>query len=302
MRRRSGYPELIAAGLIWGSIGVVVKQLTVPAPAIVFFRLGIGAVVVVAWFAARGRLAALRLGPRRGTMVLLGVVLAVHWVLLFEAFKRLDVATTILVVYLGPVLIALGAPLVVAERIERRTIGALALSVGGIALIALPGIGDLDAVGLGLALLAAVGFAVLVLYGKVMTEHYEPPALVAWQLGIAAIVCSPGVLGTTPGEVARAWPGLLLLGVAETGIAGILYFRALRAVKAQHVGILAYLEPVSAVFYAWAFLGEVPAGLTLAGGALIVVAGVSIVLRRAPAVEAGAGALPEPVAVREATA
>lgn len=300
MRARSGYPELIAAGLIWGSIGVVVKQLTVPAPAIVFFRLGIGAVVVVAWFAARGRLSALRLGPRKGMLVMLGAVLAVHWVLLFEAFKRLDVATTVLVVYLGPVLIALGAPLVVGERIERRTIGALGLSVAGIALIALPDAGDLDAVGLGLALAAAVGFAVLVLYGKVLTAHYEPPALVAWQLGIAALVCLPGVFGTTPGEVARAWPGLFLLGALETGFAGILYFRALRVVKAQHVGILAYLEPASAILYAWGFLGEEPAALTLAGGALVIVAGVSIVLRHAPGVEPPAAAFPEPVP--EATA
>ena len=43
MRSKTGYVELIACGLIWGSIGVLVKEIDVSAPVIVFFRLALGA-------------------------------------------------------------------------------------------------------------------------------------------------------------------------------------------------------------------------------------------------------------------
>lgn len=164
------------------------------------------------------------------------------------------------------------------EALERRTIGSLALAVGGIALIAARGIGHLDRVGLAEALLAAISFAALVLAGKRLRDFYEPSALVAWQLGTAAVLLLPALASASPARVWHAAPTLLALGVVHTGIAGILYFRALGVVRAQHAGILAYLEPATAVVYAWIFLGETPGWQTLLGGVLIIGAGVNIVL------------------------
>jgi len=301
MRVRTGYLQLILCGLVWGSIGVFVKELDVSAPVIVFFRLAFGAASVVAVWAARGKLHELRLLERRGLVVVAGLLLAVHWVAFFEAYKRLSVATTILIVYIGPVLIAAGAPIVLAERLQRRTLYALALSVGGIALIAVPSGGSGDVVGFLAAALAAVLFAVLVLTLKKAAPHNPPQAIVAWQLGIAALVVSPMLIGASGTQIARAMPGLLTLGVVHTGLIGILYVSALAIVPAQQVSILVYLEPVTAVLWAWAILSEQPTLATLAGGALIIAAGLMIVvpeLRSIPSpsfpepVEAGVGGAP----------
>lgn len=291
-RTRAGYAELIVYGVMQGAIGVMVKKASASASTIVFFRLALGAATVVAWEAGRGRTAALRLGRGRFLLVLTGAILAFHWVVFFEAFKRLDVATTILIVYLGPVMIALGAPAVLGERLERRTLFALALAVGGVALIAGPGVDRLDRAGLVLAVLAAVSFAGLVLAGKRLTRSYEPPAIVAWQLGIAALFLSPALVSASGRDIAHSTPWLLALGIGNTGIAGLLYFRGLSQLKAQHTGVLLYLEPATAVLYAWLFLSESPSGLTLAGGALILAAGLLIVLA-SPGTAAPAS-LPEP--------
>lgn len=277
MRTRTGYAELGVCGLVWGSIGVLVKQVTVAAPVIVFFRLCLGATVVLAWFAARGRLRELRLRDRRRLLVLDACLLAAHWALFFEAFKRLSVATTILIIYVGPVFIALGAQAFLGERVERRTVASLALSLIGIALIAVPAWSVRDSLGLVLALVSALLWAGLLLANKRLVETYPPPAMAVWQLGIAAVIMSPALAGASGREILRAAPTLLLLGALHTGVTGILYFRALTVVKAQHAGILAYLEPVSAVVYAWGFLGEGPAALTLLGGALILAAGLNVV-------------------------
>ncbi|MBI4728553.1 MAG: EamA family transporter [Acidobacteria bacterium] len=292
MRSRTGYAELVACGLVWGSVGVFVKKASASAPTIVFFRLLIGFAAIIAWFAVRRRLSALRTGPRPALLVSAGLLLAAHWAMFFEAYKRLDVAPTILIVYLGPVLVALGAPLVLGEPLERRTFVSLALSVAGIALIAVPQADRLDRAGLALAVGAGLSFAALVLVAKKLTGIYDPQAVLAWQTGVATIALSPALLSARASEIAASAPWLVTLGLVHTGAAGILYFRGLSAVKAQHVSILVYLEPATAVLYAWAFLRETPTPLTLLGGALILAAGLLVVLAR-PEVGAPAG-LPEP--------
>ncbi|MGH2794886.1 MAG: DMT family transporter [Actinomycetota bacterium] len=296
MRSRTGYIELIVCGLLWGSIGVLVKEIDVSAAVTVFFRLSLGAASVVAVWALRGRLSELRIARDRGLVLAAGLTLAFHWVVFFEAYKRLPVATTILIVYVGPVLIAAFAPAVLGERLERSTIYALALSVGGIALIAVPSSGSGDAVGFVAAAAAALSFAVLVLTLKRVSLEVPAQAIVAWQLGIAALAVSPFLLGASGEEIVRAAPALLTLGVLHTGVAGILYVGALQIIKAQHAGILVYLEPVTAVLWAWGVLGERPELATLAGGLLIIGAGLIIVI---PGLRAVApAAMPEPVRTR----
>jgi drug/metabolite transporter (DMT)-like permease len=285
VRRRTAYLELVACGLVWGSIGVLVKRIDLPAPAIVFARLALGAAALAGWAALRGRPEALRPGPARGRIAVAGLLLALHWTAFFEAYKRLPVATTILVVYLGPVLIAAAAPRVLGEPLERRTLGALTCSLAGIALIAAPAAGGGDALGFAAAALAACSFAAVVLALKRLPPTLDPAAVVTWQLGVAAVVVSPAMAGVSGRELLRAAPALLLLGLVHTGLAGILYIRALQVVRAQHVSILVYLEPVTAILWAWAVLGERPGAATLAGGALVVAAGLAVAvpgLRPAP--------------------
>ena len=300
MRSRTGYIELIVCGLVWGSIGVLVKEIDVSAPVTVFFRLALGAASVVAVWAFRGRVSELRIARDRGLVVFAGLTLAFHWVVFFEAYKRLPVATTILIVYVGPVLIAAAAPAVLGERLERSTLYALALSVGGIALIAVPSSGSGDGWGYLAAAAAALTFAVVVLTLKRVSPENPPQAIVSWQLGIAALVVSPFLFGASGQEIVRAAPTLLTLGIVHTGLTGILYVGALQIIKAQHASILVYLEPVTAVLWAWAVLGEQPELATVAGGALIIAAGLMIVVPGLRAVPPAA--MPEPVRTRAESA
>jgi drug/metabolite transporter (DMT)-like permease len=56
----------------------------------------------------------------------------------------------------------------------------------------------------------------------------------------------------------------------------------MRYIKVQHSAILGYVEPVSAPFYALILLSQVPSVWTIAGGALIIGAGVIVVRYGAP--------------------
>ncbi len=277
VRERAGLTEVLICTVAWSTIGPLVKQLDVSARLIVFFRLALGFVVVGVVLAAGRRLNLARPRDRAWLLVTAGLTLAVHWLTLFEAYKRLSVATTILVVFLGPVLTAVAAPFVLKERLRILSIGALAVAFGGIALIAVPDAGRLDGSGLAFALASAVLFAGVILQGKLLTRVYEPAAIVLWQQGVATMVLTPALIGAPINDVLRAAPGLLLLGVVYTGLLGIVFFHAVRALQAQQLGVLFYLEPALAVLFAWWWLGETPVGTTLAGGVLVVAAGLAII-------------------------
>jgi drug/metabolite transporter (DMT)-like permease len=292
MNVRLGYAQIIVCTVAWGTIGSIVSNITLDGPQIAFFRLILGCLVILAWVVARGRLADLRLRENGRLLLFSGLVLGAHWALLFEGYKRIGVDSAILIVFIAPVLWAVAAPFALHERLRGTSVMALAVAFAGIALISVPKIGHIDKVGLAAALGAAILFAVLVLLGKILVRTYEPSAIVVWQQAVGSIVLAPALSGISVGQVQRALPLLILLGAGFSGILGILIFNAVRALQAQQLGVLWYIEPASAVLFAWWLLGEQPSAATLIGGALIVLAGLAIIVtdRRV-----GTGAYAEPI-------
>ncbi|MFO0670473.1 MAG: DMT family transporter [Polyangiaceae bacterium] len=68
-------------------------------------------------------------------VVWLGVSDALNVVFFFRAIQTTTVAVAVLSHYLTPVLVALGAPLVLGERVSARTFGAVAMSLLGLVLL-----------------------------------------------------------------------------------------------------------------------------------------------------------------------
>jgi drug/metabolite transporter (DMT)-like permease len=60
----------------------------------------------------------------------------------------------------------------------------------------------------------------------------------------------------------------------------IINFSGIKNVKAQHAGIIAYVEPLMAILYGFLFFGETFGFSTFLGGSLIIVSGL-VILRRA---------------------
>jgi drug/metabolite transporter (DMT)-like permease len=77
---------------------------------------------------------------------------------------------------------------------------------------------------------------------------------------------------------ASEWAVALTLGVVFTGASTLLYVTLLRRVTAQAAGVLTFLEPVAGVLLAWAFVDQRPGTLTLLGGAVVLAAGLVVVL------------------------
>ena len=71
----------------------------------------------------------------------------------------------------------------------------------------------------------------------------------------------------------------LVLGLVCTAIAYTLWMEGMRRVRVQHSAVLGFLAPVAAPVYALILLGQSITAWTAAGGALILAAGILVVLR-----------------------
>jgi len=70
---------------------------------------------------------------------------------------------------------------------------------------------------------------------------------------------------------------LAILGIVNTGLAGLLTVDAMGKIKAQDAAVLRYAEPLGAILLAWVFLSELPSIYTVVGGGLILLAGYMVV-------------------------
>lgn len=271
----------------WGFISVVVAAVDLDATVLVFFRLLLAAVTMGAAVAVAGRFDLV--WPRGSSRVLLaiGVVLAAHWTLFFLTIKLSTVAVAVLTVYTAPVLIALVAPLVLPEARSRVGLVALVPALAGIVLIALAGDGGgtVGALALATGLGAGATYAALVILAKRARMRAHAVTVHLWTVTVAAVVLAP-LLATAPRvlpDTLRETGAVLLVGVVFTGVTGFVYLWLLGHVTAQAAGVLAFIEPVSASLLAWALLSERLGPAVLAGGALVLAAGVLVVVYEPPA-------------------
>ena len=276
--------NLSVAGLAasWGFISVIVAGVDLDASVLVFFRLALAALAIGTAAAALGRADLIRLPERPLRLLVVGVVLAAHWFLFFETIKLSSVAVALLTVYTAPVFLSLLAPVFLPESRSRIALAALLPAGAGIAFIALAGEGGKHARPLAVAsgLGAAITYAALVIATKRLTRRLPSATIAFWSYVVAAATLAPFLL-TAPRVLPESGVDALYvvcLGVVFTGLSYFVYVSLLRRVTAQAIGVLAFLEPVSAALLAWAILGQALGWQVAVGGALVVAAGLVVVL------------------------
>ncbi len=273
----------------WGFISVIVVGVALGPLPLTIYRTSFATLALALGLAAAGRLDLLRVPQARVRLGLSGVLLAAHWWCYFETIKLAGAAVANFTVYTAPILLAVLAPLVLPESRSRVALAALVPGGAGLLVIALAGGGGgghVRPLAIGFGLLGALSYTVLVVATKSLTTALPALTITFWDYAVATVALAPflptaGRVLPHPGEL--SW--VLLLGVVFTGLSGYCYVSLLGRVTAQAIGILSYIEPVSAALLTWAILGR-PFGWPVAvGGALVVLAGTAIVVFEPP--EAG---------------
>lgn len=189
-------------------------------------------------------------------------------------------STTSAILQAAPLVVMLGAALVLGERIGPRRWAAMAVGFVGVLMIVRPSSEGVEANAI-FAILGMIGFA-----GRDLATRAAPATVHAAQLGVLgfAVVTIAGlvILAFEPGapRLPDGPAALLLLGTALCGVCG--YTAMTFAMRTGEVGVVApfrYFRLIVALVLAYWVFGERPDAMTLAGAGLIVAAGVYSLLR-----------------------
>ena len=280
-RRRRGQIYVALAAVAWSTAGVLQRQLDLDTATQVFGRAVFAAAALLAYVAVieRGKVGhAFRSVGLAGVGVALCVATASAGFI--AALNHASVARVLFLLAASPVMAALLARVVLGEPITRRTAWAMALALGGITLmLGAPGEGSLE--GDALALLAALAFAVMIVITRARHDVSMAPATCLSQV-ILVVAFLPFA---TPGAISGEDVGwLAALGIGQIGLGFALLTVGARLIPAAQVGLITLLEVVLGPLWVWLALDERPSTLTLAGGAIVIVA-IVIQTRGAPTAE-----------------
>ncbi|MGB3137906.1 MAG: EamA family transporter [Nodosilinea sp.] len=238
---------------------------------IVLLRVGLSALVLVAWCRPRWR------GHTRQDYRLLiafGLSLAVMNALFYCAIARIPIGVAVALEFSGPLTVAL--------LHSRRWLDGLwvALAAAGIVLLSPLNTPALDSVGVGLALLAGVAWGSYIMLSARLGRAFSGGEGLALSMAVGALLLLP--VGVIAEGRALLSPHMLLLGLGVALMASTLPYSlemaALRRMPVNVFGVLMSLEPAIATAISFVWLGETLTLTMVAAIGLVTIAAAGISL------------------------
>ena len=217
--------------------------------------------------------------PREAAALLLsGAALGASWIFLFRAYQTIGVGVSSLLYYCGPIIVMALSPLIFGEKLTGGKIAGFIAVACGAFLIAAQGLGgNMPIAGIACGIASAFCYALMVIASKGAPhiEGLENSTLQVSAAFVTALVLTlitQGAPSFLSAGVAASidWHAVAMLGVVNTGIGCLLYFSAVAKLPVQTVAVVGYLEPLSAVVFSAALLGEAITPVRLLGAALII--------------------------------
>jgi inner membrane transporter RhtA len=201
-----------------------------------------------------------------------GVVLGVMNLCIYESIARIPLGIAVTIEFAGPLGIA------VALSRRRLDLAWAALAALGIVLLADPGGGGVDALGVVFALVAAACWALYILIAQAAGRVFTGGRGVAIAMAVAVLVpLGPGIADAGSALLKPQW---LAIGCAVALLSSVLPYsletEALRRLPANVFGVLMSLEPAVAALAGLAVLGQGLRARDVVAIALVVIASVGV--------------------------
>ena len=221
----------------------------------------------------RGRLLRTK---RPWAQIIRGSMLVAVTVLMMAAFKRMPLAEATSIIFAAPLLVVLAARPVLKEKIGPLRWVAVVMGFVGVLMLTRPG-NDLDPVGMGCALAAAVAYAIYQLMTRMMSNTEHPVTMLYYTAltGTLSLSCTLPTLVTprTPNTIEVL--AILALGILGGG-GHFLLTRAFRDAPASLLAPLVYTQLPWAALLGWLVFDNLPGPLAATGMLVICAAGVLI--------------------------
>ena len=270
MTKKQSLLEIHSAVVLFGLAGLFGKWLALSPFIIVLGRVFFASMALLLFFLLTKR--DMRITPAKNfpVFILLGFILAVHWVAFFHSIQISTVAVGLLSYSSFPVFTAFLEPLFFKEKIKISTIFFALLCVFGIFLI-IPQFDMNNSVYRGVlwGLFAGFTFSILTILNRKLSFRYSSLLITFYQDLWATFFLLPFFFVLRPSPSAKNILLLLVLGIFCTALSHSLFIKGMRHIQAQTAAIISSLEPVYGIVLALLILNEIPAFRTILGGTVI---------------------------------
>ena len=183
------------------------------------------------------------------------------------AIVNTTIANVVFIMAASPLFAALGGWLLMGERIERRSVGAMVVAVAGIGVMVWEGIAAGSLIGYLFSLTTTLGFAGIAIVAR-RGGGIDMLPMVGWGAAfniVAGLILSGGEVQVTWFDAAACFGS----GGVLTTIGATCFMHGARYVPAGVLAFITLTEIVLAPIWAWWGFGEVPSPYALAGGAIV---------------------------------
>ncbi|MEN6461865.1 MAG: DMT family transporter [Syntrophomonas sp.] len=256
---------LFLAAILWSTGGVIIKNLSAPAPVIACIRSA--AAVILLLIILRRPLKV----PSRAALV--GAVFYAATVILFVFSNKLTTASNAIILqYTAPLYVLLLGRFWLKEKASISDWIFMFILMGGIVLFFFDDLSGGRLVGNILALLSGVSFGSLTIALRMQKDQTPEDTILLGNI-ICVLITFPFLFTSRLDAVNIT--GSVILGVFQLGLPYLLYSIALKKVRAIDGILIPIIEPILNPLWVFLFYGEAPGYWSLVGGTIVL--GSSIV-------------------------
>ena len=295
--------RLLAMICVLGGVGIasaqdaVVKFLSSDYPAYetLLFRC-VGSVPVLIFFMWREGRGWNISSPVLPRILLRGLILAIAYLGFVLALPAMPIANAVAIYFTMPFFVAGFAGPILGERVRLHRWFSIAAGFVGVLIMIRPGSGVFEPAAI-FALISAMGYAFGQMIGRPISQVTPPIVIAVWQNFIYATIAlvllvtfnvffEPNFTHPSLAFLSRpfVWPTLphllLLLGHGVLAACAMLLFvNAYKNAEANFVAPFEYSAMIWAVIFGLVLFGEFPDAYTWTGAAIVVAAGIAMILR-----------------------
>jgi len=271
---KDSYKGLLAvhsAVLIFGLTALFSKLISLTALEITLLRSIFAVLIIFAFFFWQKKSIKLSKAKDYGIIILLGVLLALHWVTYFHSMQVSSVAVGVIALYTFPIITVFLEPLFHGERPHiKDVISALTVLLGIYLLVPEFALNNETTQGILWGVLSALFFALRNIVQGHYFKGYSAKHSLFYQTLVTFIVLLPFSFEVIPEVTNIQWGQLLILGVFFTAVPHTLFAFSLLNLKAKTVSLVACVQVVYATVFAALLLGEWAEFSTVVGGTIVV--------------------------------
>nr|WP_286177090.1 EamA family transporter [Lysinibacillus sp. SDF0063] len=209
-----------------------------------------------------------------------GILYTLQSLSFFLAVQYIPTSMAALLLYTFPVFVAILSYFVEKERLTKKTVIAMLITLVGLGLVLGLSFGGIQPIGVLLALAAALFYSVYIVVGNRVVKgvsSYVTSAYIALFATISTFFIALKDGGVDLSFEVQGWWALLGIVIFSTVVAISFFFRGLQLIGSTKASVLSTLEPVVTFGFSALLFGEAFSLLQLLGGCAVLVGAALIV-------------------------